>query len=71
MKHRGMGIHSPTRTVAHCNGCTERTLSPNCHDDCPKDARGEYGYEAWLAEIELLKKEREKHKRISTGRFKY
>ena len=60
-----------TRTVAPCDGCTERTISPNCHANCPKDARGEYGYKAWLAEIESIKKEREKHQRLSTGKFKY
>ncbi len=71
MKHRGMGIHSPTRTDSPCKGCTERTAEPNCHDNCPKDSRGEYGYKAWTAEIELLKKERKKHWRLSTGKFKY
>lgn len=28
-----------------CNGCTERFLA--CSGKCPKDARGEYGYQAW------------------------
>ena len=64
-------INFGTRTVSPCNGCTERTISPNCHDACPKDSRGEYGYKAWLAEIEQIKKEREKHQRLSTGKFKY
>lgn len=31
-----------------CNGCTERKTA--CSDNCPKDARGEYGHKAWLAE---------------------
>ena len=67
----GIRINLGIRKVSPCNGCSERTICPNCHDDCPKDARGEYGYKAWLAEIEQIKKEREKHQRLSTGKFKY
>ena len=29
-----------------CYGCTERFTA--CSGRCPKDARGEYGYNAWL-----------------------
>lgn len=36
-----------------CNGCTERFTA--CSDRCPKDARGEYGYKAWKAEIRKQK----------------
>ena len=71
MAHRGKKIYSPIRKDAPCKGCTERTICPNCHDSCPKDARGEYGYKAWLDEADQIKKEREKHQRLSTGRFKY
>ena len=38
-----------------CQNCPERTIEPNCHDHCPKDARGEYGYEKWKAEREAVK----------------
>lgn len=70
MKHRGMGICSPTRENAPCNGCTERFSA--CHGNCPKDARGEYGYNAWTAGIASIKEEKEKHKRISSGKhFSY
>ena len=31
-----------------CYGCTERF--PACSGNCPKDARGEYGYKAWMAD---------------------
>ena len=31
-----------------CKGCTERFTA--CWGKCPKDKRGEYGYEAWLAD---------------------
>lgn len=29
-----------------CQGCTERFTA--CYDRCPKDARGEFGHNAWL-----------------------
>ena len=32
-----------------CNGCPERFTA--CSDRCPKDARGEYGYKAWKADL--------------------
>jgi hypothetical protein len=37
-----------------CMGCTERFTA--CHDRCPKDARGEYGYLAWKHEREEFAK---------------
>lgn len=36
-----------------CKDCTERFIA--CSDKCPKDARGEYGYKAWKAELLKLK----------------
>lgn len=45
-----------------CNGCTERFLA--CSDNCPKDARGEYGYKAWKKNIRKQKAaEKEYNKR--------
>lgn len=52
-----------------CGGCEERF--PACSARCPKDARGEYGYQAWLAdyrkvqaaEAEYKKKRREDYLR--------
>ncbi len=41
--------------VNPCDGCTERTIEPNCHDNCPKDARGEYGHNAWKADMHKAK----------------
>ena len=35
-----------------CQGCTERFLA--CADNCPKDARGEYGHKAWKADYKKL-----------------
>ena len=36
-----------------CIGCTERFIA--CHDNCPKDARGEYGHKAWKADMHKAK----------------
>ena len=36
-----------------CKDCAERFLA--CSDKCPKDARGEYGYKAWKAEMTAMK----------------
>ena len=32
-----------------CKDCPERFSA--CSDKCPKDARGEYGYKAWIADL--------------------
>ena len=45
------------RDAAPCKDCTERF--PTCHGDCPKDKRGEYGYQAWknyIAEVQEKRK---------------
>ncbi len=39
--------------TAPCRDCSERFLA--CSDQCPKDARGEYGYHAWKAECQKAK----------------
>ena len=33
-----------------CKDCPERFIA--CSDKCPKDARGEYGYKAWKADLQ-------------------
>lgn len=38
-----------TREPSPCNGCTERFTA--CHDHCPKDARGDYGYDAYRERV--------------------
>lgn len=35
-----------------CMGCTERFIA--CSGNCPKDARGEYGYNAWIADYHKI-----------------
>lgn len=41
------------RDVSPCMGCEEKFLA--CHDRCPKDLRGEFGYKAWLADLDKVK----------------
>ena len=45
-----------TREPSPCDGCTERFIA--CSGRCPKDERGEYGYNAWIAKLELIKQNR-------------
>ena len=51
---KGSPIPGPIRGPNPCNGCTERFTA--CSDRCPKDKRGEYGRDAYKAEIERVKK---------------
>lgn len=52
-----MGI----REVSPCKDCTERFIA--CSDKCPKDARGEYGYQAWKAEWDAANEKRKEYDR--------
>jgi Fe-S-cluster-containing dehydrogenase component len=52
-------LPNATRDISPCAGCTEKFTA--CHDRCPKDARGEYGYDAWRAEIKRVKQEKQKY----------
>ena len=49
-------LSSTIREKSPCRDCAERF--PACHDHCPKDARGEFGYMAWKNEIQRVKKVR-------------
>ena len=57
------------RGVPPCKGCTERFLA--CHDHCPKDIRGEFGYRAWKSEINRINKAREEYARKNAKKYKY
>ena len=46
-----------------CKDCSERF--PACSDNCPKDARGEYGYKAWKADLWKVKIAEKEYKRRS------
>jgi hypothetical protein len=48
-----------TREMSPCNGCTERFTA--CHDRCPKDERGEPGYQAWRNRLDALNKKRKEY----------
>lgn len=41
------------RGVSPCTNCGERHTA--CHDKCPKDDRGEYGYRTWKADTKKVK----------------
>ena len=41
--------------VSPCKDCKEKFTA--CHDRCPKDERGEYGYKAWKLEFEEKKEQ--------------
>ena len=53
---KGMELDGPIRDHNPCKGCTERFTA--CADNCPKDKRGEYGRDAWLAELKRVNKNR-------------
>lgn len=50
---------SVTREMSPCNGCTERF--PACHGKCPKDERGEPGYQAWINRLDEVNKKRKEY----------
>lgn len=60
MPHRGESPERVMRDGPPCHKCTEKFLA--CHDRCPKDARGEFGYKAWKAELNRVNDERKKHR---------
>lgn len=47
------------RDPSPCKDCTERFSA--CSGKCPKEARGEYGYDSWKDEIKRVKGERRKY----------
>jgi hypothetical protein len=49
-------LHCGIRDVSPCLGCTERFQA--CSDKCPKDARGESGYNAWIAKLREVEENR-------------
>ena len=51
------------REVSPCKGCTERFSA--CHDNCPKDARGEFGHKAWKANLEAIKERRKEYNELN------
>lgn len=52
----GFRINGTIRGPAPCKDCSERHTA--CWGKCPKDARGEYGYRSWQADIQKVKENR-------------
>ena len=52
-------ISNAVRDLAPCKDCTERFTA--CSGCCPKDKRGEFGYDAWRDEIKRVKREKQKY----------
>ena len=46
-------IPSVIRDISPCAECTEKFTA--CHDRCPKDLRGDFGYKAWKAKAQQVK----------------
>ena len=49
-------LEQDIRESAPCKCCSEKFTA--CHDRCPKDERGEFGYKAWKDILEDIKKKR-------------
>jgi hypothetical protein len=62
-------IRNAIRDPSPCRGCTERFTA--CSGKCPKEARGEYGYDSWKDEIDRVKNERRKYINRTNVRKKY
>lgn len=53
---------------APCKDCPERFIA--CSDHCPKDARGEYGYKAYKADLSKSKQAEKDFKRKNYEDYK-
>lgn len=57
-----------SRIIAPCKGCTERFTA--CSDHCPKDARGEFVYNAWKQVVDGIKENRKTYIENRGRRYK-
>lgn len=62
-------MRNATRDPSPCRDYTERFTA--CSGKCPKEARGEYGYDSWKDEINRVKNERRKYINRTNVRKKY
>lgn len=62
-------IPSQIRDISPCYQCTERFTA--CHDHCPKDERGAFGYKAWLKKAEQVKDAKKAYDRSKPRKKKY
>jgi hypothetical protein len=56
---RGQKPPQSFRDSSPCDGCTEKFTA--CHSRCPKDLRGEFGYEAWKAKCREIDQKRKEY----------
>ena len=61
-------LTGPVRDSPPCHGCTEKFEA--CHDRCPKDLRGAYGYKAFRKQIEEVKAARAAYLKQKNIRYK-
>lgn len=52
-----------TRECSPCKDCPERFTA--CHDRCPKDERGAFGYKAWKTLNEDMKQKTKEYREKS------
>ena len=60
-------ITGAVRGAPPCKDCAERFLA--CHDRCPKDERGEFGYKAWKAETKRVNMDRAEYNRRNIKKY--
>ena len=65
----GKRLTGAIREKPPCGGCTERFQA--CWDRCPKDERGEFGYNAWKAEIKRVNKARIEYEKRNAKKYTY
>lgn len=64
----GARITVSIRDVSPCKDCTEKFIG--CHSRCPKDERGELGYEAFRAEVKRVQAARTEYEKKKTRCYK-
>ena len=58
----------PINGTHPCFNCTEKFIY--CHGQCPKDKRGEYGYEAWRVDLEKAKKAKKEYEYCHFNKYR-
>ena len=54
------------RETSPCKDCTEKFTA--CHDRCPKDERGEFGYQAWKTMNEEMKQKKKEYYNLNRSK---
>lgn len=58
-EHKVKGFGCISKELSPCKDCAERFTA--CHDKCPKDERGEFGYKSWKLRLDERNKARKAH----------